>query len=110
MDDRLRRAREDVQRAAEVTDDAVVHEQLLSIDEGLEEMTHSSMEDVSSSDSREEGGAVKTEGDEPHGDKLEQVEAKLAGLGDDANDQARELIRAARDRLDEYRRDVTRDW
>lgn len=110
MAERLERAREDVQHAADVTDDAVVHKQLLSIDEGLEEMTHSAKEDVSPTDRREEGGAVKTEGDVPHGEKLEQLEAKLAGLSDDADGQAREFIQAARDRLDDYRRAVTRDW
>lgn len=110
MTDRLERAREDVQRAAETADDAVVHKQLLSIDEGLEEMTHSSAEDVSPTDREEEGGAVKTEGDVPHGEKLQQIEAKLAELGDDADGRTRELIRDARDQLDGYRRAVTRDW
>ena len=110
MTDQLERAREDVQRAADVTDDATVQKQLHAIDEGLEEMTHSSGEDVSSTDSQEEGGAVKTEGDVPRGDELQQVEAKLAALGDDAEGRTRELIRDARDRLDGYRRTVTRDW
>lgn len=110
MTDRLERTREDVQRAAEATDDAVVHKQLLSIDEGLEEMTHSAAEDVSPTDDEEEGGAVKTEGDVPHGEKLQQVEAKLAELGDDADGRAREHIQDARDHLDDYRQTVTRDW
>lgn len=110
MTGRLQRAREDVQRAAELTDNTVVHKQLLSIDEGLEEMTHSAKEDVSPTDRQEEGGAVKTEGDVPHGEKLRQVEAKLAGLSADADGRARELIHAARDRLDDYRQAVTADW
>ena len=110
MTDRLERAREDVQRAAETTDDAVVHKQLLSIDEGLEEMTHSAKEDVSATDEQEEGGAVKTEGGDPHGDKLQQVEAKLAELADEADGQAHSLIQDARDRLDGYRRENTQDW
>lgn len=110
MTDRLQRAREAVQRAAELTDDATVQEQLHSVDEGLEEMTHSSEEDVSDTDREEEGGAVKTEGDVPRGDELQQVEAKLAGLGDEAEGRARSLIRDARDQLDGYRRAYTRDW
>lgn len=109
MTGRLQRAREDVQRAAELTDNAVVHKQLLSIDEGLEEMTHSAKEDVSPTDQQEEGGAVKTEGDVPHDEKLRQVEAKLAGLSDDADGRARELIHAARNRLDDYRQADTTD-
>ena len=110
MADRLEAAREDVKRAAEATDDATVQKQLHSIDEGLEEMTHSSKEDVSATDSEEEGGAVKTEGDLPHGEELQQVEAKLAALGDDAEGRARELIQDARDHIDVYRQRYTRDW
>lgn len=110
MADQIDQAREDVQRAAEVTDDAVVQKQLLSIDEGLEEMTHSAQEDVSGTDRQEEGGAVKTEGDDPHGNQLQEVEAKLAELGDETDEQARSLIQDARDQLDGYRRQKTQDW
>ena len=110
MVDRIERAREDVQRASDLTEDRIVREQLQSIDEGLEEMTHSSAEDVSDTDHEEAGGAVKTEGDVPHGDELQQVEAKLAALGDDAEGRARELIQDARDRIDGFRRRNTRDW
>lgn len=110
MSDRIERAREAVKRAAELTDDATVQKQLHSIDEGLEEMTHSAKEDVSDTDREEAGGAVKTGGDVPHGENLEEVEMKLAGLGDDADSAARRLIQDARDHLDGYRREYTRDW
>lgn len=110
MTDRLERAREDVQRASDLTDDDSVREQLQSIDVGLKEMTHSQSEDVSDTDRSEEDGDVTTEGDVPGGDELQQVEAKLAALADEADGRPRELIRDARDQLDAYRRAVTRDW
>jgi hypothetical protein len=110
MTDELERAREDVQRAADRTDDDAVREQLRSIDEGLKEMTRSSTEERSDSDRRDDHAPATTEGDVPRGDELQQVEAQLADLGDDAEGRVRELIQDARDRIDDYRRAVTRDW
>ena len=110
MADHTERAREAVQRAADVSDDAVVREQLQSIDEGLAEMTHSASEDVGESDRAGEPATASTEGDVPHGDELQQVEAKLASLADEADGRVRRLIQGARDELDGYRREVTRDW
>lgn len=110
MSHELERAREDVQRAGDLAENETVREQLRSIDEGLKEMTHSSKEDASDTDERETDGDATTEGDRPRGDQLQQVEATLAGLEDDADGRAGSLIRDARDELDEYRRRRTRDW
>lgn len=110
MTDRIERAREAVQRAADVSDDPAVREQLQSIDEGLAEMTHSASEDPDEAGGAGEPGTVSTEGDVPRGDQLQQVEAKLAALGDVAEGRVRRLIQGARDELDGYRREVTRDW
>lgn len=101
MADRLASARDAVRRASDETDDATVREQLRSIDEGLRELT-------------EDEGPVdvgpSTEGDEPHGDDLEEIEAKLAGLADEAGGAARGHVEDARDAIDAYRRAYTRDW
>ena len=110
MTDHIERAREAVRRAADVCDDATVREQLQSVDEGLAEMTHSASEDSGESDRAGDPATASTEGDVPRGDELQQVEAKLAALGDEADGRTRRLIQAARDELDGYRREVTRDW
>lgn len=109
MADRIERAREDVRRASDLTDDAV-REQLRSIDEGLKEMTQSASEAEGERDRSDVYSHTTTEGDVPHGEKLQQVEEKLAALSDEADGQARSLIQDARNRLDEYRQAVTRDW
>ena len=110
MTDRIDQAREAVRRAADVTDEAAVQKQLQSIDEALMEMTHSSADESSPTDSEDEDAAVKTEGDVPRGDHLQEVESKLAGLGDETEGEARTLVQDARDHLDAYRRQYTRDW
>lgn len=110
MTDHLERAREDVRRASDVTDDETVREQLRSIDEGLKEITHSSAEASLDTDRSDERSRTTTEGDDPHGGDLKDVEAKLAGLGDDVEGTPRALVQDARDRIDDYRRQVTRDW
>ncbi len=101
MVERLAGAREAVQRASDVTDDATVRKQLRSIEEGLMEMT-------------ERGETVddeaKTEGDVPGGDDLEEVEAKLAGLVDETDGAARRHVEDARNAIDAYRVAHTRDW
>ena len=109
MVDRIDRAREDVRRAADRTENDAVREQLRSIDEGLREMTHAADEE-GTDDAAAGDEPVSTEGDVPRGDELQQVEAKLAGLGDEVEGRTRRLIQDARDHLDGYRREVTRDW
>lgn len=101
MNDNLASARDAVQRAGDATDDATVREQLRSIDEGLMEMTES-----------EEApeGEASTTGDHPHGDALEEIEAKLASLAGELDRPARERVEDARDHIDAYRRTYTRDW
>jgi hypothetical protein len=110
MADHIERAREDVRRAADLAEDRTVGEQLRSIDEGLKEMTHSSTEAGTERERSSGEEPAATEGDVPRGDELQQVEAKLAGLGDEAEGRTRRLIQDARDHLDGYRREVTRDW
>ena len=84
----LERAREALHEAS---DDAPsqIHEQLDSIDEGLAELI--------------EGDS--TESADPHADRIEELEEKLAGLETETEGATREHIRDARDHLHDYRRD-----
>lgn len=99
MADELSRARAAVRRASESVDDAAIREHLRSIDEGLREMT-------SASDS----GDARTSGDEPHGENLEEIESKLAGVLSETDGQTHDQLQMARDEIDAYRRTTTRDW
>lgn len=97
MDDRIERARSLAAQASDLTDNADVREQLRSITEGLDRM---------------EGNEERPSQEDPkqEGDRLQQVEEKLAGLTDKTEGTARERVEEARDALDAYRRDDTRDW
>ncbi|WP_433631918.1 DUF7553 family protein [Halomicrococcus sp. NG-SE-24] len=91
MTNHLRRAREEIQRASERAD-GEVRENLLSLDEGLDELT--------------EGG--KTEGPDEskdRGERFEHVEEKLLGLMDETDAETETALRNARNELDAYRRD-----
>ena len=99
MADELSRAREAVQRASESADDADLRKHLRSIDEGLMEMTAESEPDE-----------ARTSGDEPHGENLEEIESKLAGVLSETDGRTREQLQSARDAIDAYRRTTTRDW
>lgn len=91
MVDRIADARRVVAEASDVVDDATVREQLHSVDRGL--------------------AAVADEpADAEKGERLESVEAKLVGLGDEVDGDAAEYVATARDLLDDYRRDRTKDW
>lgn len=88
-------AREAVESASEITDDSTVHEQLDSITRGLDSV------------SDEEGPTDDYE----RGDRLEELESKLVGLGDEADDDVVvDYLRTARDHIDAYRQDAARDW
>lgn len=97
MDERIERARSHAARAADETDNADVREQLRSIAQGLESVDES--EDRASEDESEQ-----------EGNRLQQVEEKLAGLTDRSEGSAREHIERARDAIDVYRQEDTRDW
>lgn len=92
MVDRITEARRLVATASDDTDDATVREQLHSIDEGLEVLE------------TEPDDAVK-------GDRLEEVEAKLVGLGDELDDDhVHHLVENARNHVDAFRRDKAQNW
>lgn len=99
MAEELSEAREAIQRASEVADDATVREQLDSIDEGLMEMTEHPGD-----------GPAKTAGDVPHGENLEEVEEKIVDLASRTGEPTRSHLEDARDGIDAYRRTFTRDW
>lgn len=91
MVDRIADARRVVAEASDAVDDATIREQLHSVDRGL--------------------AAVADEpADAEKGDRLESVEAKLVGLGDEVEGDAAEYVATARDLLDDYRRERTQDW
>lgn len=92
MVDRIEEARKSVATASDVTDDRAIQEQLQSVDVGLDEV-----EEVPD--------------DEQRGERLEEIEAKITGLGDEATDGAVvEHLEDARDYIDAYRRDRAQDW
>lgn len=92
MVDRIAEARRIVATASDATDDAVVREQLQSIDQGL--------------------AAVATEPDDAvKGGRLEEIESKLVGLGNEVDDEAVLAgIEDARDHVDAIRRNDAQDW
>lgn len=94
MQPRLRQAREAVESASQLTDDATVHEQLNSIDRALGDLSGKEALD----DSTEEG------------DRLEDIERQLVELGNGADGLAKQHIETARDHLDEFRRVRAPDW
>lgn len=104
MVDRLTSARDSVQRASDMTDDATVREQLHSVDRGLMELTESSETAEGARD------GVSTEADVPRGVDLEEIEEKLVDLIDATDGVAREHVQDARDAVDDYRQTYTRDW
>lgn len=94
MESDLRRARDAVRSASELTDDAAVHEQLDSIDAAIETLA---------SDERPADDAVT-------GDRLEEVERQLVELGEDADGAVLRRVETARDHLDAFRRTSAQDW
>lgn len=94
MSRHLAAAREAVQSAAEIADDSTVHEQLESIDRGLDAL---SGEDAPGDDLEQ-------------GDRLEEVEAKITGLADETEGETLAYLETARDHVDEYRREYAPDW
>lgn len=94
MEPSLARARDAVQSASELTDDAHVREQLNSIDQGLATLT---------------GADAPTEY-ETEGDRLEEIERQLVQLGDDAEGLTLEHIQTARDHVDAFRREYAPEW
>lgn len=86
---RLDRARESL-RAAEESASNQVREQLLSIEEGLDELV---------------GGDKTEDGAGPHPDRIEEIEEKLTGLESETEGATQDRIEDARDHLLTYRRD-----
>lgn len=92
MVDHIRSAREAIDEAVDVTGDAVIREQLQTIEDGLAVLQ-------------------REEADERQGDRLEEVESKLVGLGDETDDDVTaDRLETARDHIDAYRREFAQDW
>lgn len=94
MSRHLAAAREAVQSAAEIADDSTVHEQLESIDRGLDTLS----------------GDDAPGDDVEQGDRLEEIEAKITGLADETEGETLAYLETARDHVDEYRREDAPDW
>ncbi len=90
----LAAAREAVQSAADIAGDSTVHEQLESIDRGLDALS----------------GEDAPDDDVDQGDRLEQLEAKIAGLADETDGETLAHLETARDHVDAYRREYAPDW
>lgn len=95
MIDQLSVARQSIQQASETTDKSDVREQLNSLDEGLMELTEEEK-------TQDTDPAIETE-------RLEQMEAKLAGLLDATDGATTTQIEEARDAIDIFRQEHT-DW
>lgn len=90
-------AREAVQSAAEIAEDSTVHEQLNSIDRGLDQVTG--------------GGESEPADDFEQGDRLQQLEEKLVELGEETDDDVvLDHVETARDHIDAFRRDEAQNW
>lgn len=93
MVDRIEEARRSLDAASDKTEHEHLREQLRSLSEGLQEVEND-------------------EDPELEGDRLEEVEDKLTGIGDevDVDQQVLDRMEDARDDIDAYRRDKAQDW
>lgn len=89
----LEKARDEIQEARELTDDATARNQFDSLREGLETV-----------DAEDELP------DPERGDRLESIERELADIGDEIEEIPRKHAEAARDHLDAFRRESAPDW
>lgn len=94
MPDPLTEARTAVNEAIDATDDSTVREQLQRVDEGLDELS----------------GDEAPDDPQQQGERLETVEEKLVGLGDQVSGPAQTHVENARDHIDEFRRRYAQDW
>ncbi|WP_135366508.1 DUF7553 family protein [Halosimplex halophilum] len=101
MHDRLARARDAVDEAREITDDATAMEQLASVRQGIERV-----DDALADDAADEGEVADPEA----GDRLESIERQLGTLADDVDDLTVSHLSTARDQLDAFRRESAADW
>ncbi|WP_436930867.1 DUF7553 family protein [Halosimplex halobium] len=101
MHDRLARARDAVDEAREITDDATAVEQLASVRQGIERI------DDALADGAADEGAVT---DPEAGERLESIERQLGALADDVDDLTVSHLTTARDQLDAFRRESAPDW
>lgn len=92
MSERPERIREELERATEEAD-RDVREQLESIEEGFEEII----------------GGDKTADTHPHADRLEELEKKLSGLGDETDGEVHRHVTTAEALLTGYRRDYAEE-
>lgn len=106
LHDQLEAARKAVRRASDNADESDVRNQLQSIDEGLGELDNE--KETQPSDTGEQ--KTKETAASAEGDRLQQVEEKLAGLLDRTDGAAQEEIEEARDAIDTYRQEHTQDW
>ncbi|WP_436912288.1 DUF7553 family protein [Halosimplex marinum] len=101
MHDRLARARDAVDEAREMTDDATATEQLASVREGIERV-----DDALGDDAADEGAVADPEA----GERLESIERQLGTLADDVDELTASHLSTARDQLDAFRRESAPDW
>lgn len=94
MEPSLRAAGDAVRSASELTDDATIHEQLSSIDEGLATLT----------------GADAPEDVVTEGDRLEEVERQFVQIGNDTEGVVEEHLQVAPDHIDAFRREYAPEW
>lgn len=93
MVNRIEEARRSIDDASDETDHRMVREQLRSLSEGLREIE-------------------EDEDRQLEGERLEEIEDKLTGLGDEAveDGEVMDRLEEARDHIDAYRRDRAQNW
>ncbi|WP_436928003.1 DUF7553 family protein [Halosimplex amylolyticum] len=92
MDRRLAAARDAIDSAREITDDATAEEQLASIREALETLDEDPVDEAAM------------------GDRLEEMERQFTTLGEDLAELPTSHLETARDHLDAYRRERAPEW
>jgi|GEM_PF-1488954 hypothetical protein len=101
MHDRLAKARDAIDEADELADDATVAEQLASVRQGIERV-----DDALGDDATADGELDAPEA----GDRLESVERQIVSLGDEVDNLVASHLSTARDEIDAFRRESAPDW
>jgi len=101
MHDRLAEARDAIDEAGELTDDATVAEQLASVRQGIERI-----DDGLDDDATADGDLDAPEA----GERLESVERQIVSLADEVDRLAASHLSTARDEIDAFRRESAPDW
>ncbi|ELZ19903.1 hypothetical protein C475_21434 [Halosimplex carlsbadense 2-9-1] len=101
MHDRLAKARDAIDEARTLADDAAVVEQLASVRQGVERLD----------DALGDGTAATGNLDAPEaGERLGSIERQIVSLADEVDGLVASHLSTARDEIDAFRRESAPDW